>query len=81
MTDQELRARIVIDPKIVVGQPCIRGTRLPVRLILDLLAHRAPYEEIFEDYPGVTSDDIAACLLYAVDLLEREATAPLAATG
>ena len=81
MTDEELRARIVTDPKIVVGQPCIRGPRLPVRLILDLLAHGAPYEEIFEDYPSVTSDDIAACLLYAADLLEREAAASLAATG
>jgi uncharacterized protein (DUF433 family) len=81
MTDDELRARIVVDPDIMVGQPCIKGTRVPARLILELLAHDATYDEIFEDYPSVTRDDIAACLLYASDALDREATATLAATG
>jgi uncharacterized protein (DUF433 family) len=71
MTDEELRQRIEIDPKVMVGQPCIRGTRVPVRLILVLLAHGATYEEIFEDYPWLTSDDIRACLLYAADVLTR----------
>jgi uncharacterized protein (DUF433 family) len=80
MTDDELRARIEIDPKIMVGQPCIRGTRIPVRLILDLLAHGAPYDEIIEDYPSVTSDDIAACLLYAVDTIEHASATSLAPT-
>lgn len=81
MTDDELRARITVDPEIMVGQPCIRGTRIPVRLILDLLAHGAPYDEIFEDYPSVTRDDVMACLLYAVDTLERAPSVSLAPTG
>ena len=81
MTDDELRARITIDPKIMVGQPCIRGTRVPVRLILELLAHGAPYAEIFEDYPSVDADDIAACLLYAADVMDRVSAASLAPTG
>lgn len=71
MTDEELRQRIVVDRKVMVGQPCIRGTRIPVRLILEILAHGATPDEIFEDYPFLTQDDISACLLYASDLLER----------
>lgn len=71
MTDQELRERIVIDPKVMVGQPCIRGTRLPVRLVLNLLAHGAAYEAIIAEYPRLTTDDIRACLLYATDVLTR----------
>ena len=78
MTDEELRARIVIDPKIMVGQPCIRGTRLTVRFIVNLLAHETTVEEILEEYPRQTREDIAACLLYAADLLERESTVALA---
>jgi uncharacterized protein (DUF433 family) len=71
MTDDELRARIEIDPKVMVGQPCIRGSRLTVRLMLNLLAHGAPFEEICADYPRLTRDDILACLLYAADMLTR----------
>ena len=74
MTDDELRARITADPKIMVGQPCIRGSRLPVRLMLSLLAHEASFEEIIADYPRVTPEDIRACLLYAVDMLTRPST-------
>jgi uncharacterized protein (DUF433 family) len=80
MTDQELRERITIDPRVMVGQPCIRGTRLTVRLILNLLAHGATHDEIFEDYPRLTPDDISACLLYTVDLLERTSPASLASS-
>jgi uncharacterized protein (DUF433 family) len=72
MTDQELRERITIDPKVMGGKPCVRGTRLTVRLIVNLLAHGAPLEEIFEDYPHLTHEDISACLLYAADLLDRK---------
>lgn len=72
MTDEELRERIVSDPKVMVGQPCIRGTRLPVRLILKLLAHDATYDEISQDYPRLTRDDVLACLLYAADMLDRK---------
>lgn len=71
MTDQALRERIVIDPKVMVGKPCIRGTRIPVRMIVNLLAHGATFDEIIEDYPRLTRDDILACLLYAADVLER----------
>ena len=75
MTDEELRRRITIDPKVMVGQPCIRGTRLPVRMIVNLLAHGATFDEIFEDFPRLTREDILACLLYAVDVLDEQYSA------
>jgi uncharacterized protein (DUF433 family) len=71
VTDQELRERIVVDPKVMVGKPCIRGTRIPVRMIVNVLAHGVTFDEIFEEYPRLTRDDILACLLYAADVLER----------
>ena len=70
MTDQELRERIVIDPKVMVGKPCIRGTRIPVRTIVNLLAHGATFDEIVEDYPRLTREDILGCLLYVADTSE-----------
>ena len=71
MTDQELRERIEVDPKVMVGKPCIRGTRLPVRMIVNLLAHGVTFVEIIAEYPRLTREDILACLLYAADVLER----------
>jgi uncharacterized protein (DUF433 family) len=70
MTDEDLRTRIVIDPRVMVGKPCIRGTRIPVRTIVNLLAHGATSEEILGEYPRLAREDILACLLYAADILE-----------
>ena len=70
MTDEELRERIEVDPKVMAGKPCIRGTRIPVRMIVNLLAHGATFNEILEDYPRLTREDILACLLYAADRLD-----------
>jgi uncharacterized protein (DUF433 family) len=81
MTDDELLARIVIDPAIMVGQPCIQGSRLPARLIVNMLAHGASHDELMAEYPRLTVEDISACLLYAARALEREFTASQAATG
>jgi uncharacterized protein (DUF433 family) len=75
MTDEELRKRIEIAPRVMVGKPCIRGTRLPVRMIVNLLAHGATFDEIFEDFPRLTREDILACLLYAVDVLDEQYSA------
>ena len=57
--------RIVVDPEILSGKPVIRGTRIAVELILELLAAGQPDSEILENYPGLTRDDILACLAYA----------------
>ncbi len=82
MTDQELRERIEVTPGVMAGNPCIRGTRIPVRMIVNLLAHGATFDEIFGDYPRLTREDILACLLHAVDALdERYSAAALAVSS
>jgi uncharacterized protein (DUF433 family) len=58
---------ITIEPGKRSGQPCIRGYRLTVADVLDLLASGTPREEIFSDYPYLTEDDILACLAFAAD--------------
>ncbi len=65
MADQDLLARIVVNPKVMVGKPCIRGTRLTVGFILNRLGHGTSVDELLHEYPGVTKEDIQACLLYA----------------
>jgi uncharacterized protein (DUF433 family) len=57
--------RITVDPEVCGGRPCIRGLRIRVRDILDMLAGGATREEILEDYPYLESDDITAALEYA----------------
>lgn len=69
---QQLRDRIQIDPLILAGKPVIRGTRIPVSLILNLLAHGASFDQIVDDYPVLTFDDIRAALLFASATLESE---------
>jgi len=64
--------RIIIDPQVLVGKPVIKGTRLAVEFIVDLLAQGWPESEILRNYPGLTTDDIRACLRYASDLLKTE---------
>ena len=56
---------ITIDPKIMTGKPCIRDTRIPVSIILKLLAKKDSYEQILSSYPELTEEDILACLEYA----------------
>lgn len=64
--------RIMIDPATRHGKPCIRGTRIPVTTILDLLAGGSTYEEIPADYPDLTREDIQAALAYAARLVQDE---------
>ncbi|HWB30959.1 MAG TPA: DUF433 domain-containing protein [Vicinamibacterales bacterium] len=60
--------RIVTDPAICHGKPCIRGHRIWVSLIVDLLADGMTNEEILEQYPGLEVDDIRACIAYAAEM-------------
>ena len=69
MKDEQLLERIVLDPKIMVGKPVIRGTRLTVDYILNLLAHGATEKEVLEEYKGLTEEDIRACFLFATKAL------------
>ena len=60
--------RIVIDPQICHGSPCVRGLRYPVTMILELLASGMSHAEILADYADLEEDDIRACLQYAARL-------------
>ncbi len=60
-----MNERIIIDPEVCGGEPCIKGTRVPVSIILSHLAAGESYEEIIENFPRITREDILACLEYA----------------
>ncbi|MBI5186817.1 MAG: DUF433 domain-containing protein [Nitrospinae bacterium] len=77
MKDERLLERIAINTKIMVGKPVIRGTRLAVEYILNLLARGETVEEIIKEYKGLTSEDIQACILFAAKSLEDAAFMPL----
>lgn len=64
--------RISIDPQVLVGKPVIRGTRLAVEFIMELLANGWTEQQIFDNYPGIEHEDIAACLHYATQTLKSE---------
>jgi uncharacterized protein (DUF433 family) len=69
--------RIVIDPKVLVGKPVIRGTRIAVEFIVELLAEGWTYEQILANYPQLTAEDIQAALAYASERLKEEILHPL----
>lgn len=69
--------RIIIDPKIMVGKPVIKGTRITVELILRLLAQGQTVDKILENYPHLHKEDILAAIEYATELVEEEKVYPL----
>ena len=72
-----LLERIIMNPKIMVGKPVIKGTRLTVQFILGLLANGEAVEKILEEYKGLTREDIMACLFFATETLEDTTFVPL----
>jgi len=74
--DYGWRERIALDPAVLVGKPVIRGTRLAVEFIVELLANGWRTEDILRNYPGITHKDIAACLRYAAESLRHETLHP-----
>ena len=66
------RAHISIDPEVMVGKPCIAGTRVPVEHILEKIAADIPIEDILDDYPRVTRDDVLAAVAYAAASMSAE---------
>lgn len=62
--------RIVVDPRILAGKPVIRGTRIPVYLILDMLGAGADIDEILRQYPQLSRDDVLAAISYASRVIE-----------
>jgi len=77
MKEKEFLGRIVIDPKVMVGKPIIKGTRLTVQHILGLLAQGMTTQEIMQEYAGIAQEDIFACLAFAQNALENTTFAPL----
>jgi len=73
----ELLDRIVVDPNILVGKPVIKGTRIPVYLIIELIAGCMTIKDVLKEYPELREEDVKAALLYASKLLEREVTVTL----
>jgi uncharacterized protein (DUF433 family) len=69
---------IVLDPAILAGKPVIRGTRLSVEFVIGLMADGWSERDILANYPGLSREDIAACLNYARDLLHSEKGFPVA---
>lgn len=68
MTREELLGRISIDPQVCFGKPCIRGTRIWISLVLDLLASGSTVAEILDNYPGLSEADVRACIAYGAEM-------------
>lgn len=68
-----MKARIIVDPNIHFGKPCVAGTRIPVQSVLELVREGITFEEIIQDYyPDLEAADIQACLQYAIDVIAAE---------
>lgn len=80
MTREELLARISMDPNICFGKPCIRGHRIWVSLVLDLLAGGMTSEEVLREYPQLEPADIQACIAYGAEMA-RERQLDISASG
>jgi len=74
---EQLLKRISVDAKVMVGKPVIRGTRIPVELILRMLAQGISEGEILREHPGLRAEDIRAALAYAAEVLAHEDVLPL----
>ena len=68
MTHEELLKRVIVDPAVCAGKPCVRGTRIYIAVILDALAEGLTPEEIIDHYLSLTVDDVRAAVAYAADL-------------
>ena len=76
--NEQLEQRISIDPQVMTGKPVIRGTRIPVELVVRMLAQGISEDDILLEYPRLERDDIRASLAYAARVLAHEDVFPLA---
>jgi uncharacterized protein (DUF433 family) len=74
----DYRERIIIDPEVRFGKPCVRGTRITVGDILSYLASGMTEKEVLADFPQLTADDIHACLAFAAERERRLMSVPIA---
>ena len=80
MATANWQERIVVDPEVLVGKPVVKGTRLSVEFIIGLLAEGWSEPDILKNYPGLTHNDVLACLAYASNVLNTEKVFPVPAT-
>ena len=73
--------RIEVNPKVMLGKPVIRGTRIPVEIILEKLAAGITSEDLLRSYPRLTAEDISAALLFAAQSLHADSYMPLSGRG
>ncbi len=73
------RDRISVDPNVLTGKPVVKGTRLAVEFIVELLAQGWTEADLLKNYPGLTREDILACLAYASETLKSEKVFPIPA--
>jgi len=76
-SNKDLKGRVVIDPRVLTGKPIIKGTRIPVELILKKLGQKIDMKEILADFPRLKEEDIRAAILYAESLVEGTEVFPL----
>ena len=69
---------IETNPNILYGKPVIKGTRIPVELVLDKMSNGQKFQDIIQNYPDLKEDDLYACLAYATSLIRNEVNIPLA---
>ena len=81
MAQKRLLRRVAINPEVMGGKPVIKGTRVPVELIVKLVANGASEEDVLKEYPQLTSDDIKASLLYAAQVVGNEEVYPVTSAG
>ncbi len=72
MSQADWNQRIISDPEVLMGKPCVKGTRIAVELILGWLANGWSHEQVLEAYPHVTREDILAALAFAADMMRDE---------
>jgi uncharacterized protein (DUF433 family) len=72
MTERTLLRRIAVDPRIMLGKPVIKGTRLPVEIVVEKVAYGATLGDLRKDYPFLKEEDVRAALLYAAKRIANE---------
>jgi len=80
-TDMANDDRIEVNPKIMLGKPVIRGTRIPVELLLRKLGEGATEAQLLDAYPRLTREDIRAAITYAAQALAHEENVPVGQSG
>ncbi len=76
----DLQERIVLDPKVMAGKPVVRGTRIPVDLLVRMASQGIPEAEILREYPRLQAADLRAALAYAADVVANELVFPVTAS-